>query len=93
MVSNGLKFEHADRKLIDSGLIYKKDGLIFQCQNINISNIEIVDCVLIIQYNETKDCSSIYNCCDCGGNNCGCGYCFSCNACEFCLRNLNLQNN
>lgn len=30
-------------------------------------------------------CASIYNCCDCGGNNCGCAYCWSCNACEYCL--------
>lgn len=32
-----------------------------------------------------RDCSELYNCCDCGGNNCGCAYCFSCNACETCL--------
>ena len=31
------------------------------------------------------DCSSMYNCCDCGGNNCGCAYCFSCHACNHCL--------
>lgn len=34
------------------------------------------------------NCSEIYNCCDCGcedGNGCGCGYCWSCNACEECL--------
>lgn len=35
--------------------------------------------------NSKYDCSNLYNCCDCGGNNCGCAYCFSCNACEFCL--------
>lgn len=27
----------------------------------------------------------MYNCCDCGGTDCGCGYCFSCNACDDCL--------
>jgi hypothetical protein len=31
------------------------------------------------------NCSEIYNCCDCGGNDCGCRYCWSCNACEDCL--------
>lgn len=30
------------------------------------------------------DCSSMFNCCDCGGNNCGCRYCWSCNACDTC---------
>jgi len=32
-----------------------------------------------------KDCSYYYDCCDCGGNDCGCAYCWSCNACECCL--------
>ena len=31
-----------------------------------------------------KMCEDIYNCCDCGGNDCGCAYCWSCNACENC---------
>jgi hypothetical protein len=31
------------------------------------------------------NCEDVYNCCDCGGNGCGCGYCWSCNACEDCL--------
>ena len=31
------------------------------------------------------DCYELFNCCDCGGNNCGCQYCFSCNACDNCL--------
>ena len=36
--------------------------------------------------NENKyDCHALYNCCSCGGNNCGCAYCFDCNACEHCL--------
>jgi len=30
------------------------------------------------------DCSDLFNCCDCGGNNCGCDYCSSCNYCESC---------
>lgn len=30
-------------------------------------------------------CEEIYTCCDCGGNDCGCAYCWSCNACEECL--------
>ncbi|MFS1427529.1 hypothetical protein LMH73_010265 [Vibrio splendidus] len=32
-----------------------------------------------------KSCSDLYNCCDCGTGNCGCRYCFSCNACSVCL--------
>ena len=32
-----------------------------------------------------RPCSEIYNCCDCGGNECGCAYCWSCNACEVCI--------
>ncbi len=31
------------------------------------------------------ECGDSYDCCDCGGNECGCSYCFSCNACEECL--------
>jgi len=30
-------------------------------------------------------CDEMYNCCDCGGNDCGCRYCWSCNACEECI--------
>ena len=34
-------------------------------------------------------CSDYYNCCDCGveegEDGCGCAYCWSCNACDFCL--------
>lgn len=30
-------------------------------------------------------CEEILTCCDCGGNDCGCIYCWSCNACEDCL--------
>lgn len=33
---------------------------------------------------DIRTCSDLYNCCDCGGNNCGCAYCFSCHACEHC---------
>jgi hypothetical protein len=33
-------------------------------------------------------CSDIYNCCDCGDGDCGCAYCFSCNACENCRRGI-----
>ena len=34
---------------------------------------------------ERQTCSNLYNCCNCGGNNCGCIYCFSCRACEVCM--------
>lgn len=33
-----------------------------------------------------SDCRGLNDCCDCGGNECGCAYCFSCNACESCLK-------
>ena len=32
-----------------------------------------------------SECGTMYDCCDCGGENCGCAYCFSCHACESCL--------
>jgi len=32
-----------------------------------------------------NDCAKNYNCCSCGGNDCGCRECFDCNACESCL--------
>ena len=41
-------------------------------------------------YNDIKkparvwNCSALYDCCSCGDNNCGCGYCFDCNACDNC---------
>lgn len=31
-----------------------------------------------------QGCTDHYNCCDCGGADCGCRYCFSCNACQKC---------
>jgi hypothetical protein len=42
--------------------------------NRNITEPKALDC----------NCNSHYDCCDCGGNDCGCGYCFSCNCCELC---------
>lgn len=39
----------------------------------------------MISFNHKTSCSDIYNCCNCGGNDCGCRYCFSCNACSRCL--------
>lgn len=38
---------------------------------------------------ENCNCEEIYNCCDCGGNDCDCHYCWSCNACEDCLTESN----
>lgn len=32
----------------------------------------------------TATCAEQYFCCRCGGNECGCPYCFDCNACETC---------
>jgi len=40
---------------------------------------------VFVSVKEACDCDKQYNCCDCGGEDCGCGYCFSCNACEDCL--------
>ena len=34
---------------------------------------------------DSVQCEDYFDCCDCGGNECGCAYCFSCNACDFCL--------
>jgi len=34
--------------------------------------------------NIPETCHDYFNCCDCGGENCGCRYCFSCRACEYC---------
>jgi hypothetical protein len=42
------------------------------------------NCLHIID-NPEHDCSYLYTCCDCGGHDCGCHQCFSCNACENCL--------
>ena len=30
-----------------------------------------------------NDCDQ-FDCCNCGGEGCGCAYCWSCNACEIC---------
>lgn len=29
-------------------------------------------------------CEDLFNCCSCGGVDCGCRYCYDCNACEEC---------
>ena len=41
------------------------------------------ECEFVLSGLYTTDCSN-FDCCDCGGNDCGCRYCFSCNACEHC---------
>jgi len=35
---------------------------------------------------ESLGCEALYNCCDCGidEDGCGCRYCWSCNACNTC---------
>ena len=33
------------------------------------------------------DCSTLFNCCSCGGNGCGCAYCYDCHVCENCYEN------
>lgn len=44
---------------------------------------------IFIAVKEICDCEKVYDCCDCGGveYGCGCNYCWSCNACEECLNN------
>lgn len=47
-------------------------------------------CEYIGEYQGHKNlmsCRELFDCCDCGGNECGCRECFSCNACEHCLEN------
>lgn len=34
--------------------------------------------------NNGLTCKDLFNCCDCGGCDCGCRGCWSCNACEVC---------
>ena len=47
-------------------------------------------CGIIFKMNTLKgikmatDCTRLFNCCDCGGSNCGCTGCWSCNHCESC---------
>lgn len=40
---------------------------------------------LLVNNERSSDCRDTYNCCSCGGNECGCRYCFDCHACENCL--------
>lgn len=52
------------------------------------NNYENPDCEELGVEGNTTECSDLYNCCDCGGNACGCRYCFSCNACDSCQTTL-----
>jgi hypothetical protein len=38
-----------------------------------------------LEYNNPP-CEELYDCCDCGGNDCECPYCWSCNACDECCK-------
>lgn len=50
------------------------------------SQIEwVIDPEEIVHEGPEHDCSDLYNCCHCGGNNCGCAYCYACKACDSCL--------
>ena len=40
-------------------------------------------CLNVTKENKST-CEELFDCCDCGGNDCGCAYCWSCNACEEC---------
>lgn len=37
------------------------------------------------RYGPSNACEEHLNCCDCGGVDCGCAYCWSCHACDHCL--------
>ena len=38
---------------------------------------------------EPETCADMgWNCCDCGGENCGCAYCWSCHACDNCKNDI-----
>lgn len=39
--------------------------------------------------NSGYTCEDLFDCCDCGGNECGCAYCWACNACEACKEERN----
>ena len=43
------------------------------------------------EFGNDKDCHYLYDCCDCGNSEdgCGCPYCYSCNACDDCLNEDN----
>ena len=36
-------------------------------------------------YGPNHSCEEYLDCCDCGGSECGCCYCWTCNACHTCL--------
>lgn len=44
------------------------------------------DCERLRYINGYADCFSVFTCCDCGGKDCGCRYCWSCRACDSCLQ-------
>lgn len=38
-----------------------------------------------LQKKERNTCDDMgWNCCNCGGESCGCAYCWDCHACEAC---------
>lgn len=62
------------------------------------TNAEVnTECVYQRGGDYRRTCCELFNCCDCGvtvesrdnGGGCGCRYCFSCNACEYCLNKEN----
>lgn len=48
-----------------------------------------VDANCLYLSSNSRDCAYMYNCCSCGGVDCGCAYCFDCNACEHCKNENN----
>lgn len=56
-----------------------------------MSQSALVNRIEVVEVKEECNCRKHYNCCDCGkaidaDSGCGCRYCFSCNACEECLK-------
>lgn len=67
---------------------FKKMGKEIVCLTCKTSeNVVLKEKEKFIENTCNNGCSSLYDCCDCGGNECGCLYCWSCNACEVCLNN------
>ena len=70
-----------DNRLIVSPNFKTSSGL----ERVRNGITEILNIACEEMDNDGNCCSEHYNCCDCGGNKCGCRYCFSCSACQACL--------
>jgi hypothetical protein len=77
---------------------FHSGGKVLEVEFVKIDGSKVVETVLSseidmhtdnicenIRYGGKNKCEDLYNCCNCGGDDCGCGGCFSCNACIVCL--------